>query len=129
MSEQTVLLRALGNIGYADAWDLQEQLLAGNVQVKTDWHRQPPGQRIPANAPSTQHHLLLCEHPLVYTLGKSGKMQHVLLDEQSMAARGISFFIQIVAGISPSMDQGNGWAIRSSTWNDSGPTSAGTSEA
>jgi len=92
MSEQTVLLRALGNIGYADAWDLQEQLLAGNVQVKTDWHRQPPGQRIPANAPSTQHHLLLCEHPLVYTLGKSGKMQHVLLDEQSMAARGISFF-------------------------------------
>jgi lipoyl(octanoyl) transferase len=40
----------------------------------------------------TSHHLLLVEHPPVYTLGKSGKMEHVLIDRQEMEERQIGFY-------------------------------------
>jgi lipoyl(octanoyl) transferase len=39
-----------------------------------------------------EHQLLLVEHPPVYTLGKSGSMDHLLLTEAEMEARGIQFF-------------------------------------
>jgi len=42
-------------------------------------------------AQPTPHHLLLCEHPPTYTLGKSGKPEHLLLDEAALADRGASF--------------------------------------
>ena len=41
---------------------------------------------------ATQHHLLFCEHPHVYTLGKSGKIDHLLLQEEGLRAKGIEFF-------------------------------------
>ena len=41
---------------------------------------------------STRNHLLFCEHPHVYTLGKSGKDAHLLLDEDAMKQRGVSFY-------------------------------------
>jgi len=43
-------------------------------------------------APDTTHHLLYVEHPPVYTLGKSGNIQHVLLDEAERAKRNIRFY-------------------------------------
>lgn len=92
MTVETVRLRHLGRMGYAEAWALQERLLAENVAAKADWHRLPPGERHPATGPPTVHHLLLCEHPPVYTLGKSGSLDHLLLSEEEMAARGIGFF-------------------------------------
>ena len=42
--------------------------------------------------PSTVHHLLFCEHPPVYTLGKSGHMENVLLSENEMEEKEIEFF-------------------------------------
>lgn len=91
MDDRLVHLRHLGRIGYAEAWDLQERLLASNVEAKSSWHRHPEEHRPAAPGPATVHHLLLCEHPPVYTLGKSGKVEHLLLREEEMAARGVTF--------------------------------------
>lgn len=44
------------------------------------------------NRPSTRHHLLFVEHPPVYTLGKSGAIENVLISEEERAAKGISFY-------------------------------------
>jgi lipoyl(octanoyl) transferase len=40
----------------------------------------------------THHHLLFLEHNPVYTLGKSGKYEHLLINEKDCAARGIEYF-------------------------------------
>lgn len=77
--QQQVLFRDLGRMDYQRAWDLQEQLLKESVQAKSQ------GQ-IPS------HQLLFVEHPPVYTLGKSGKREHVLIDEQELMERQIAFF-------------------------------------
>ena len=107
MRTQTVIFEDLGLIGYQEAWDYQEKLLQANIQVKT--HKaaceQPEGvnageteQRsfrastIPGTSTETIHHLLFAEHPLVYTIGKSGKMQNILIDEAAMHERDIEFF-------------------------------------
>ncbi|MBL7737378.1 MAG: lipoyl(octanoyl) transferase LipB [Chitinophagaceae bacterium] len=54
----------------------------------------PDVQNDPAASPAsdTTHHLLYVEHPPVYTLGKSGNIQHVLLDEAERAKRNIRFY-------------------------------------
>lgn len=49
-------------------------------------------QKTTNNHYQTTNHFLLCEHPPVYTLGKSGKKEHVLLTEDELAERDISFF-------------------------------------
>jgi lipoyl(octanoyl) transferase len=73
---------------YAEAWDYQECLLQENVQVKT---RRRSGEKGSEDL-STSNYLLFVEHPPVYTLGKSGHEENVLLNESEMAARGIRLF-------------------------------------
>lgn len=77
---------------YKDAWDYQEQLLQENVAVKTAFREaQDRGETLNME-PQTSNHLLFVEHPHVYTLGKSGHMENVLLSEEHLAKRGIDFF-------------------------------------
>jgi lipoyl(octanoyl) transferase len=83
----TVQYHDLGSIDYQEAWALQESLLRVNVGMKLA----AGAKANPAKVP-TQHHLLCCEHPPVYTLGKSGKESHLLLDEAALKARGIQFY-------------------------------------
>lgn len=45
-----------------------------------------------ASTSPTTHHLIFCEHPPVFTLGKSGSMDHLLISEAEMHRRGIGFF-------------------------------------
>lgn len=66
---------------YQQAWDMQEDLLLSNVTKK--------GSGLASN---TEHHLLFVEHPPVYTLGKSGHMEHVLISEVEREEKGIAFF-------------------------------------
>lgn len=70
----------LGTMGYQKAWDLQEELLQENLRLKKEGSKE------------TKHHLLLVEHPPVYTLGKSGKEEHVLISEEERQKRQIEFF-------------------------------------
>jgi lipoyl(octanoyl) transferase len=74
-----VLYRDLGLLEYQQAWDLQEKILQESIAQKAQG-------LVPA------HHLLFVEHPPVYTLGKSGKREHVLIGEQEMQERQIAFF-------------------------------------
>lgn len=80
----------LGIIDYKEAWDYQEKLFAENVDLKFQ-HRQKElalpstvDSRQSTEKPQTTNHLLFCEHPHVYTLGKSGKPEHLLVDEQGL---------------------------------------------
>ena len=77
--KQVVQFQDLGKMEYRQAWDLQEKLLKQTLANK-------------AAGQPTSHHLLLVEHPPVYTLGKSGKMEHVLIDQQEMQKRQIGFY-------------------------------------
>ncbi|MBX7243597.1 MAG: lipoyl(octanoyl) transferase LipB [Bacteroidia bacterium] len=85
---QTVNYRDCGFIQYKTAWDLQEQLLSENTQLKLSYlHTGIPASDIP-----THHHLLFCEHNHVYTLGKSGKREHLLISEEECTEKNIEFF-------------------------------------
>ncbi len=82
-----VLFRHLGRMDYQQAWDLQESLFAAIVQQKISNRPLAPGLQLP-----TTNYLLFVEHPHVYTLGKSGKQDHLLLDEQGLQTAGASFY-------------------------------------
>jgi lipoyl(octanoyl) transferase len=90
MEKQEVLFRDLGQMPYKQAWDYQEQLLKETVQRKTLARNQPDDSM--TDVLPTEHHLLFVEHPPVYTLGKSGNENNVLLSEENLKARGIDYF-------------------------------------
>jgi lipoyl(octanoyl) transferase len=77
----------LGLVDYKQAWDYQESLLGEIVAAKME-ARNHSEIRV-ANG---THHLLFCEHPHVYTLGKSGKEDHLLLDEQQLGENQAVFY-------------------------------------
>lgn len=83
-----ILVQRLGLVDYETTWAYQEQLLADTLAIKA-------GNRTAAaaglSAEPTPNHLLLCQHPPVYTLGKSGKPEHLLLDEAGLAQHGATF--------------------------------------
>jgi lipoyl(octanoyl) transferase len=87
-ANRLIRVEQLGLMGYEAAWAYQEELLAHTLHVKThNRHATEAGQ---ATQP-TANYLLLCEHPPVYTLGKSGKPEHLLLDEAGLATHGATF--------------------------------------
>jgi lipoyl(octanoyl) transferase len=87
MQKQPVFFRDLGVMGYTEAWDYQETLLKQNVDIKTRYHSAQ--QKKEKN--STVNYLLFVEHPPVYTLGKTGHEENVLLDDAELLERGILF--------------------------------------
>jgi len=85
---QELLVQRLGLVPYVPTWDLQEQLLADTLKIKSA-NRQAETMGEPLQP--TPNHLLFCQHPPTYTLGKSGKPEHLLLDEAALAAHGATF--------------------------------------
>lgn len=83
--KQQIIVNDLGQIPYQEAWDLQERLLRENTDAKAA--ARAGGDSIP----QTRHHLLFCEHPPVYTLGKSGHPENLLVSNQELEAKGIQF--------------------------------------
>lgn len=75
------------NIRYQAAWDYQEKLLLENTTLKLSFPRNTPPNEVP-----TQSHLLFCEHNHVYTLGKGGKREHLLISEAECVEKDIEFF-------------------------------------
>jgi lipoyl(octanoyl) transferase len=82
--------RDLGIIEYGKAWDFQEDLLQKNLLVKSDYRINFPDTK-PQDIP-TQQYLLFCEHPPVFTLGKSGNINNVLFSNEMLEQKGIAFF-------------------------------------
>lgn len=87
MEKQKVVFRDLGRMDYKTAWDYQDELMKANLEVKGAISN---GQ--PAMDRDTTNYLLFVEHLPVYTLGKSGKMEHVLINEEQRKERGIEFY-------------------------------------
>ena len=92
MNDQKVEFSDMGIMRYKDAWDHQERLLQENVAIKTTLREMEEQGAAAASELATRHHLLFVEHPHVYTLGKSGHMENVLLSGENLAKRGIDFF-------------------------------------
>jgi lipoyl(octanoyl) transferase len=91
MERERVLFKDLGQMDYQQAWDYQETLMQQNLALKkaAGYDAQAEGKHL---ASDTVHHLLFVEHPPVYTLGKSGHIENVLISEDERASRGIGFF-------------------------------------
>ena len=98
MDKQQVVFRDLGNMDYKTAWDYQESLLKENTRRKSLVFSHESGIANDSELPtpnselSTQHYLLFVEHPPVYTLGKSGNIENVLMSEAQLEENGIQFF-------------------------------------
>ena len=91
----------LGIIEYKAAWDYQEAILQENVKIKTALRigalRVSEKQMLseePATMPElkTTNYFILCEHPPVYTLGKSGNKDNVLMSDEELEKNNIAFF-------------------------------------
>ncbi len=82
---EEVLFTDLGIVEYGAAWRYQETLLLKNTSSKMKAAKGEPADK-------TVHHLLFCEHPSVYTLGKSGKEEHVLISKEELAQRNIAYY-------------------------------------
>lgn len=82
MNKEQIIFQDLGKMPYQAAWDYQEKLLQENVKKKST----VGGQQLTVN------HLLFVEHPPVYTLGKSGNMDNVLMSDDELQANNIEFF-------------------------------------
>lgn len=74
----------LGLIDYKKCWDYQEDLFSGILKVKSK-------NRKENTINPTNNYLLFCEHPHVYTLGKSGDEKNLLVNEEYLKIRGATF--------------------------------------
>ncbi|GGD12571.1 lipoyl(octanoyl) transferase LipB [Hyunsoonleella pacifica] len=78
-------LQDLGFKDYKDTWDYQEQLFKVIVDTKVKNRREDAHLE-------TQNYFLFVEHPHVYTLGKSGDLSNLLLNEEQLKEKGASFY-------------------------------------
>jgi lipoyl(octanoyl) transferase len=93
MEKQIVEFRDLGKMDYKTAWDYQDVLMKENLALKSGRYLIESGEsRMENEELPTQHYLLFVEHPPVFTLGKSGKMEHVLINEEQRKERGVEFY-------------------------------------
>ena len=86
---QKVIFKDIGRIAYKEAWDYQQSLLDELVALKRKNRAlTESGERLLEQ----KHYLLFCEHDPVYTLGKSGSLDNLLLSEPALKAKKIDFF-------------------------------------
>ncbi len=78
--QQHVIFHPVGLIDYKEGWDYQEKLFSEVIENKKK-----------GVLPFT-HHLIFCEHPHVYTLGKSGNENNLLVNYIQLQAKQASFF-------------------------------------
>ena len=75
----------LGLIDYKKCWDYQEKLFSEILAIKSSNRKEEKTNK-------TNNYLLFCEHPHVYTLGKSGDEKNLLVNEEYLKSRGATFY-------------------------------------
>ncbi|PWE01134.1 lipoyl(octanoyl) transferase LipB [Marinilabilia rubra] len=85
-NDSTTIFEDLGEIDYKKAWDYQEEQFDRIVKSKL-FNRDNPDQ-----VKSIEHHLIFCEHPHVYTLGKSGQANNLLIQDEFLKKINASFY-------------------------------------
>ena len=78
-------LQDLGLKDYKETWEYQESLFAAIIDIKIKNRREAAGLQTP-------NHFLFVEHPHVYTLGKSGDLDNLLIPKDTLAAIGATFY-------------------------------------
>ena len=81
-----VQVRQLGLAAYDVVTQLQQELFQRTIDQKIHNRRNPDAQM------PTENHLLFVEHPHVYTLGKSGDENNLLVNDETLAEKGVTFF-------------------------------------
>ena len=81
----TVELQQLGNKDYKETWEYQEELFKGILDIKIRNRREELSLETP-------NYFLFVEHPHVYTLGKSGDIDNLLVSEEKLAEIGATFY-------------------------------------
>jgi lipoyl(octanoyl) transferase len=76
---KAIEVKKIGSIDYNKAWSLQTELFESIIALKLKNRALPLEQQIP-----TSNYLLFCEHPHVYTLGKSGDRAHLLVNNEQL---------------------------------------------
>ncbi len=74
-----------GLTDYQEAWDRQDKVFMDTVALKTQ-------NRTDGTTLETPNYLIFCEHPHVYTLGKSGHPENLLLDEQGLTDKKATYY-------------------------------------
>lgn len=74
-----------GSVDYKEAWDRQEKIFAETIAIKQS-------NRVNNTAIETPNYLIFTEHPHVYTLGKSGHAEYLLLDEEGLKEKDAKFY-------------------------------------
>ncbi len=80
-----VKIKDLGLVDYKKAWDYQEELLSKIVEVKKKNRNEGAND-------STKNYLIFVEHPHVYTLGKSGDISNLLIDQNELKNNDAKFY-------------------------------------
>lgn len=80
-----IVFRDIGKKDYKETWDYQNELFQGILDIKIDNRKKETNNPTPS-------YLIFTEHPPVYTLGKSGDLSNLLLNEQQLADRQISYY-------------------------------------
>lgn len=96
MKNKKVIFKDWGLTDYQVAWNRQQELFAETVKLKTEIRNRSlavaAGDAEPDEETTTPNYLVFCEHPHVYTLGKSGKAEHLLLDEQGLKEKNAVYY-------------------------------------
>jgi len=94
MKNKKVSLEDWGLIDYKEAWDKQEELFSRTVNLKIELRNRQAGSEGDEFdvGTLTPNYLVFCEHPHVYTLGKSGKPEHLLLDEAGLKEKNAAYY-------------------------------------
>lgn len=87
MLNKKVEFRNLGLIDYKEAWDYQENLLQEIIALKSENRILTKNEK-----KTTPNYLLFCEHPHVYTLGKSGSEDNLLVDQWQLNKAEATFY-------------------------------------
>lgn len=84
--KKAIYFSDLGLQDYQKVWDIQEKIFTELIQIKTMNYKLPQCEQI-----QEFHHLIFCEHPHVYTLGKSGDEQNLLINQIELQEKDTQF--------------------------------------
>lgn len=84
MKNNKILVKDLGILSYANSWEHQKTIFDNIISQKIN-------NRTLKKKIKTENHLLIVEHKPIYTIGKSGEISNLLLDDQELKLKGIDF--------------------------------------
>ena len=85
MKNKKIILRDIGKSSFSDAWQYQEEIFKKTIDQKIE-------NRSSESKIETDNFLIITEHNPVYTIGKSGDISNLLLNDNEMKTEGIEFY-------------------------------------